>query len=156
MRITDGDLLQKTKDNLRILATDVPDQVAPSVSLVYGIHDRFTRFWKATNKTNTGSTTAHSFETGNNARTFFVTYLDMDIVVDAASDGNSYIVQMTLDGALTTVAAIYFPPSVAGSYHKTIVFPFPLKIDKAGAVRVILSFTAGTETSTTTFGGYYR
>lgn len=153
-KITKSSVLNKLSDltGIQTAIDELPSQLNTTISPVININPSFTLLVRSNASTTTAATTAY---TTPSDKDFYLTYLYMSNVKDAACDNTAVYLNVDVpDGGTQRIASFENIPSVATSKEIAINFTYPIKLRRNSIMSLVGTFTAGTMTKRILIGGF--
>jgi len=120
----------------------IPSEILDKVQVVYSINNSKSNITSSTTQSTTGTFTIYTPSTTKN---FYLTGFTISVNKDATCDQGtgSLALQTVIGGAQRILAYIPVIALTAENHEKTVMFPFPIKIDKGQAISFTGGFTVG-------------
>lgn len=133
-------------------AQGIPTELNNNVQPVVEIGPRVSNIIK--NFVQTASTSGSTIYTTPADKDFFVTFSELGLTKDAASDNVQSYIDVMVGGARIVLSPLYTQTTTAGTFHCSTSYPYPLKIDRNSTIRLVTTHAAGTKSAQAIIGGF--
>ena len=133
--IQSKEVIDKISDDLKIQPSMmIPRELAKAIQLVYNVNPQ--RLIKVNDTVASDAVTATIMVTDPNKDTYIVA-VGMSVTKSVLSTSISSIIQAQLFGqGLKSILFLRYEPVTAGEHNAYIVFPFPIKVERATNITV--------------------
>lgn len=121
---------------------------------VIDVKQRLSNVCKSSANATSGTVTLLSVPNEPN-KDFYITSAYITTSVTALCDCETSAINITFNGVITSILALYWQPLTAQSNHISISFPFPIKVDKNTLIQSTGTFTAGTLKRVASISGFF-
>lgn len=152
--ITKSKVIDYCRDTLGLQNKEVlPNSVSNIVVPTFELNKQNANIVRGLVKTNTGATAIYATPVNQD---FYITHASLDWQTDAANDGTSAYIQVTINGVSSGMYVLSLGKLTLTAISKSlsIAFANPIKIDRNTNVQVVTAFTVGTSVCAATLSGY--
>jgi len=137
--------------NIQLGTEQPPSEIGGGVNLVYPINQKYTSVFYEKVQTLSASTSIYTTPTDKD---FYLTYLTLSVVKDAANDNTVTTLSASNRGVATRLCSLQFLTTTQATDHLELIFPYPIKLDRGTSISIVGSFAAGTMTKVASIGGF--
>lgn len=149
--ITRSSIIAGANNELQLIPQPSGEQIAKDISLVYPVHIKYSEISK---RSVSGTSANATVYTTPSDKTFYLTYIMLSVVKDAANDNILVYVAIPQYGYAIPTMTMQFNTTTATSKDMFITFPHPIKCDRNSAITLVGTFTAGTMSKHVVIGGF--
>lgn len=143
------------EDALRILNTKTGDALSPELGKLTPVIP-ITPIIKDIRRRLENTTGAHTILFTPLGRDYYVVGFQVCMESDVAADNTSYSINGTINGVSQVLFHMLKPTLTADNQNHTIMFPYPIKIDRGTAISHITTFTVGAVDINLNMYGYFE